>query len=243
VNINIYKITLFFSAWIVSMTVFAQTTEIRGTIIDSKTSDPLPFVNIGIQGQSRGTFSDSNGDYHLDLTKGKYTFFFSSVGYDRLEKEVTIDGEKVIMINISLNPVSQELNTVVVSGSKYAQKIQESTSSIEVMKAKSIEISNIPTVDKAVDKIPGVAIVNSEPQIRGGSGFSSGLGSRVMIMVDEIPLLRGDAGRPNWDLLPIDDIDQIEVVKGASSVVYGSSAINGAINVRTAWPKRDPGTK
>ncbi|MEI6900165.1 MAG: TonB-dependent receptor, partial [Bacteroidota bacterium] len=48
---------------------------------------------------------------------------------------------------------------------------------------------------------------------------------------------------PNWDLLPIDDIDQIEVVKGASSVVYGSSAINGAINVRTAWPKENPETK
>jgi len=243
VNIYIKKIILFFSFWILSLAVFAQTTEIRGIIIDSKTSDPLPFVNIGVQGQLRGTFSDSNGNYHLELSAGTFTLFFSSVGYDRLEKDVVVDGEKVIMIDITLDPVSQELNTVVVSGSKYAQKIQESTSSIEVMKAKSIEISNIPTVDKAVDKIPGVAIVNNEPQIRGGSGFSSGLGSRVMIMVDEIPLLRGDAGRPNWDLLPIDDIDQIEVVKGASSVVYGSSAINGAINVRTAWPKGDPETK
>jgi iron complex outermembrane receptor protein len=62
-------------------------------------------------------------------------------------------------------------------------------------------------------------------------------------MVDDIPLLRGDAGRPDWALLPIDDLDQIELVKGASSVVYGSSAINGAVNVRTAWPKAEPSTK
>jgi len=243
VNNTVIKIILSFIVWILSLTVFAQTTEITGTLRDEKTSDPVPFVNIGIKGQSRGTFSDSNGTYHLELPKGTYTIFFSCVGYDRLEKEMVINGENDVILDLPLNPTTQELNTVVVSGSKYAQKLQESISSIEVIKAKAIEISNIPTIDKAVDRVPGVAIVNNEPQIRGGSGFSSGLGSRVMIMVDEIPLLRGDAGRPNWDLLPIDDIDQIEVVKGASSVVYGSSAINGAINVRTAWPKGDPETK
>ena len=237
------KVVLIFSSLFLSAVLMAQQNEIKGMVLDAKTSDPLPFVNIGVKGQSRGTFSDSNGAYRLELIRGNYTLFFSMVGYDRLEKEIIIDGKKELILNISLNPTSQELNTVVVSGSKYAQKIQESISSIEVLKAKSIEISNIPTVDKAVDRIPGVAIVDNEPQIRGGSGFSSGLGSRVMIMVDEIPLLRGDAGRPNWDLLPIDDIDQIEVVKGASSVVYGSSAINGAINVRTAWPKENPETK
>ena len=242
-NNTVIKIILSFIVWILSLTVFAQTTEITGTLRDEKTSDPVPFVNIGIKGQSRGTFSDSNGTYHLELPKGTYTIFFSCVGYDRLEKEMVINGENDVILDLPLNPTTQELNTVVVSGSKYAQKLQESISSIEVIKAKAIEISNIPTIDKAVDRVPGVAIVNNEPQIRGGSGFSSGLGSRVMIMVDEIPLLRGDAGRPNWDLLPIDDIDQIEVVKGASSVVYGSSAINGAINVRTAWPKGDPETK
>ena len=216
---------------------------LKGKVTDVKTSDPLPFVNIGVNGQPIGTFSDSNGLYHLVLNKGKYTIFFSYVSYDKLEQEVTIKGNQQVILNVAMTLSSQELSTVVVSGSKYAQKIQGSISSIEVLKAKTVEISNIPSVDKAVDRLPGVTIVNNEPQIRGGSGFSSGLGSRVMIMVDEIPLLRGDAGRPNWDLLPIDEIDQIEVVKGASSVVYGSSAINGAINVRTAWPKEDPETR
>jgi outer membrane receptor protein involved in Fe transport len=241
---NILFYFLFFLCLLViSPGISAQGPGIRGKITDEKTSEPLPFVNIGVKGQAHGTFSDSNGIYHLGLSKGTYTLFFSSVGYERLEREVVLDGKNEVSLDIILTAVSQELNTVVVSGSKYAQKIQESISSIEVLKAKAVEISNIPSVDKAVDKIPGVTIVNYEPQIRGGSGFSSGLGSRVMIMVDEIPLLRGDAGRPNWNLLPIDDIDQIEVVKGASSVVYGSSAINGAINVRTAWPKDNPETK
>ena len=121
--------------------------------------------------------------------------------------------------------------------------MENSISTIEVLKSQAILSSNPSSIDKAIDKIPGITIVNNEPQIRGGSGFSSGLGSRVMVMVDDIPILRGDAGRPDWGFLPVDDVEQIEVVKGASSVVYGSSAITGAINIRTAYPTDIPETK
>jgi iron complex outermembrane receptor protein len=221
----------------------AQLSVVKGKIADEKTSDPLPYVNIGVKGQPTGTFSDSNGAYRLELPKGEYDLIISSVGYEKMERHIHLDGKKSYVLDIQLTNTSQELGTVVVSASKYAQKIQESISSIEVLKARSIEIGNLPSADKAIDKMPGITIVNNEPQIRAGSGFSSGLGSRVMVMVDEIPLLRGDAGRPDWALLPIDDVDQIELVKGASSVVFGSSAINGAVNVRTAWPKDEPQTK
>ena len=233
----------FFSLLILPLITKAQFSVLKGKVTDEKTTDPLPYVNIGVKGQPTGTFSDSNGAYRLELPKGEYDLFISSVGYEKMETHIHLDGKKTYILDIHLSNISQELNTVVVSASKYAQKIQESISSIEVIKGKSIEIGNLPSADKVIDKMPGITIVNNEPQIRAGSGFSSGLGSRVMVMVDEIPLLRGDAGRPDWALLPIDDVDQIEVVKGASSVVFGSSAINGAINVRTAWPKDEPVTR
>ena len=57
-----------------------------------------------------------------------------------------------------------------------------------------------------VDKLPGVAVVDNEPQIRGGSGFSSGMGSRVLILLDDIPFLRPDAGRPMWSFIPMEGI-------------------------------------
>ncbi|MEI6455371.1 MAG: TonB-dependent receptor [bacterium] len=236
-------LVILFSLFLFPFLAFSQNIILTGKVQDERTSEPLPFVNIGLKNQPTGTFSDSNGNYRMELPRGEYDMVISYVGYEKTEKHIHLEGKQNHVIDISLIPVAQELSTVVVSASKYAQKIQESTSSIEVMKAKSIETANIQTIDKAVDRMPGVAIVNNEPQIRAGSGFSSGLGSRVMIMVDEIPLLRGDAGRPTWPLLPIDDIDQIEVVKGASSVVYGSSAINGAVNVRTAWPTDEAKTK
>jgi len=231
------------NVFLIPTLAFAQNPVISGKVTDEKTSEPLPYVNIGIKDKSVGTFSDSNGAYRLELPRGDYDLVISYVGYEKMEKHVHVDGKKSPVIDFVLTAISKELSTVVVSASKYAQKIQESVSSIEVLKPRIIESSNIHSIDKALEHMPGVTIVDNEPQIRAGSGFSSGLGSRVMVLVDEIPLLRGDAGRPEWGLMPVYGIDQIEVVKGASSVVYGSSALNGAINVRTAWPKDDAETK
>ena len=226
-----------------NVTGWSQVSVIKGKITDEKTSDPLPFVNIGIKGQSGGTFSDSNGAFRLELNKGEYDIVVSSVGYDKIERHIAVDGKSTYPFDLKLVSVSQELNTVVVSASKYAQRLQESVSSIEVLKPGTILNTNAPTMDKALEHVAGVTIMDNEPQIRAGSGFSSGLGSRVMVLVDEMPLLRGDAGRPDWALMPVYDVDQVEVIKGASSVVYGSAALSGAINVRSAWPKEDPMTR
>lgn len=221
----------------------AQTVIVQGRVMDDQTNEALPFVNIGIKGLPTGTFSNSNGLYQIDIPKGEVVLVISCVGYEKQERHINVDGKKKISFDILMTPISQELNTFVVSGSKYEQKVENSISSIEVLKSQSILSSNPSSIDKAIDKVPGITIVNNEPQIRGGSGFSSGLGSRVMVMVDDIPVLRGDAGRPDWGFLPVDNVDQIEVVKGASSVVYGSSAITGAVNIRTNYPTDKPETK
>ncbi|TSA27452.1 MAG: TonB-dependent receptor [Bacteroidetes bacterium] len=237
---------LFFIIVLVQVSVirlYAQNCMIRGRVTDENTSDLMPFVNIGIQGSSAGTYSDSSGHYKLEVPRGEHTLVVTCIGYERQERHVVVHEQKEMAVDFILSPVTQELNTVVVSGSKYEQKVQESIASIEVLKSHSIHASNPQSIDKAIDKIPGITIIDSEPQIRAGSGFSSGLGSRVMVMVDEIPILRGDAGRPSWGFLPVDDVEQIEVVKGAASVVYGSSAITGAINIRTAYPKDKPITR
>ena len=222
---------------------FAQDGMVRGRISDEQTSEALPFVNIGVKDTSIGTYTTEEGYFRLSLPPGNYTLVISYVGYEKQEQNVHIESKKEAIVNFSLKAYAQELNTVVISGSKYEQKVQESVSSIEVLKPNLITANNPSSIDKAIEKVPGITIVDNEPQIRGGSGFSSGLGSRVMVMVDDIPILQGNAGRPNWGFLPVDDVEQIEVVKGASSVVYGSSAITGAINIRTAYPKDKPSTK
>lgn len=231
------------AGYFLSVNLSAQNCIVKGKVTDENTSELMPFVNIGIKGSSAGTYSDSSGHFRIEVPSGDHTLVVTCIGYERQERQVVINGLKEITLNFILSPLTQELQTVVVSGSKYEQKIEESIASIEVLKAHAIHSSNPQSIDKAIDKMPGITIIDNEPQIRAGSGFSSGLGSRVMVMVDEMPILRGDAGRPSWGFLPVDDVEQIEVVKGAASVVYGSSAITGAINIRTAYPKDKPVTK
>ena len=79
--------------------------------------------------------------------------------------------------------------------------------------------------------------------IRGGSGYSGGAGSRVLMLLDGLPYLAAQSGAADLNSLPMENLEQIEVIKGAASSMYGSSALNGLINVRTAWPKAEPYSK
>lgn len=223
--------------------LFSQNTFIKGKITDVDSHEPVPFVNIGIKDQHKGTTSDMDGKFELPIAPGDYIILFSSIGFEKHSEKVSVKAGKPIVLNVSLKVTIHDLNTTVVSASKYEQKLEEATNSVDIIKPGMLETKNILTLDKAIESVPGVAIVDNEPQIRGGSGFSSGLGSRVMILIDEIPIMSPDAGRPVWSFLPVEDVEQIEVVKGASSVMYGSAALNGAINIRTAYPKDKPLTK
>ncbi|MCB0811649.1 MAG: TonB-dependent receptor plug domain-containing protein, partial [Flavobacteriales bacterium] len=78
---------------------------------------------------------------------------------------------------------------------------------------------------------------------RAGSGFSYGAGSRVQVLGGGEPILSGGIGRMNWSCRPIENLEQVEVIKGASSVMHGSAALSGVINVRTAYPRSEPRTR
>jgi iron complex outermembrane receptor protein len=114
---------------------------------------------------------------------------------------------------------------------------------MDVIKPKIIENKNTVNLETIADQVPGVTVSDGQVSIRGGSGFSYGAGSRVLMLVDEMPMLAADAGDIKWSYLPIENLDQIEVIKGASSALFGSSALNGVINVRTSYPKEKPETK
>lgn len=222
---------------------FAQDGKVSGVIKDSESGQPIPFVNISVKDATGGGASDLDGKYAVTVKPGVKTFVFSAIGYEKSTKIVDVKPGSEQTINITMLQTAKELDVTVVSASKYAVKQQELTASVEVVKASLVENKNVTSIDKAIEQTPGVTIIDNEPQIRGGSGFSSGLGSRVMVLIDDIPMMRGDAGRPVWGFVPIENVEQIEVLKGASSVLYGSSALNGAINIRTAFAKEKPVTR
>lgn len=221
----------------------AQKATIKGKVTDQKTGEPIPFLNVSVKGTTNGMATDFEGNYELKVDPGSYEVVFSSVDYGQVSEKVTVAAGENKQLNMVLAIKVVEMDIFVKSESKYEKKLEDVTVSLEVLKPNIIQNKNATSVNQSLQQVPSVTIVDSEPQIRSGSGYSFGAGSRVMVLVDDVPLLSGDAGRPSWGFIPIENIEQIEIIKGASSVLYGSSALNGVINVRTAYPKDKPLTK
>jgi len=208
---------------------------INGTITDNDNNEELIGVNI-ILSNGTGTSTDVFGKYNLKTAIGTQKVIFRYIGYEDIVKEITLAEGETKTINISLAQASEQLSTVVVSAGRFEQKIEEITVSMEVIKPSLIENKNTTDIQTVMDQVPGVNITDGQANIRGGSGWSYGAGTRVLVMVDDMPLISGDAGQVQWKLIATENIHQIEVIKGASSALYGSSALNGIINIRTAFP-------
>ena len=220
------------------LNTYAQKATIKGTIIE-ETNEPLFATNIVIDA-SKGiaTQSDFDGKYSLSVDAGKYFVLYSYVGKENVVKEVDLKPGEVIIIDITMYAKANEIEIVTVTGGKYEKKFGEEVVSIEVMPANIVE-NNASQADEALTKVPGYNKIGENASIRGGSGYSGGASSRVMVLVDDVPSLSAENGTINFSSLPIENLQQVEVIKGASSAMYGSSALNGIINFRTAWPKKD----
>ena len=211
----------------------AQT--ITGTISDKVTAEKLIGVNI-ISNNGKGTATDINGKYSLKLDAGNHQITYKYLGYESVIKDISLKNGEEKNLDVKLLTATEHLGTVVVSAGKFEQKLEEITVSMEVIKPSLIENKNTTNIQTALDQVPGVNITDGQANIRGGSGWSYGAGSRVLVMVDDMPLISGDAGQVQWKLIATENINQVEIIKGASSVLYGSSALNGVINIRTAFP-------
>jgi outer membrane receptor protein involved in Fe transport len=221
----------------------AQTATIKGVVVDAGNGDELIGVNVVVKGTTIGTSTGIEGDFQLKVSPGKVTLVFSYLGYDRKEEVVEIAAGQTKTLQVKLSEEATILTTTVVSASRYEKKLSEETVSLDVIKPSFVENQNINTVDDAIKRNPGVNIIDGQANIRGGSGFSYGAGTRVLLLLDDLPILQADAGFPNWSSIPLENIGQIEIIKGAASALYGSSAMNGIINVRTAYATGDPVTK
>lgn len=222
----------------------AQATGVlKGRVTNARSKEPLIGAVIKqLNKQAIGTVTDADGMYSLTLDAGDHAIVCEYIGLSADTFHVVVTEGTATEKNVQLTLSSELLKTVVVSSGKFNQKLEDLTVSMEVLKPQLINNKNTTSIETALEQVPGITIIDNDPQIRGGSGFTFGVGSRVAIVVDGIPMLSGDAGRPEWNFIPVENIAQVEIIKGASSVLYGSSAINGVINVRMAYPHDTPKT-
>jgi outer membrane receptor protein involved in Fe transport len=219
----------------------AQTTTgfVRGAVTDASTGDTLIGAVISVNPKT-AVVTDLHGLYELNLPVGNYTLLCNMVGYQSFTTTIEIKENETSTFNILIQDGNTALDEVVVSAGKFEQKLSDVTVSMDIIKPSLIESKNVTNLEVIINQVPGVTVADGQASIRGGSGFSYGAGSRVLMLVDEMPMISADAGDIKWNYLPLENIEQVEVIKGASSALFGSSALNGVINLRTIYAKDKP---
>ncbi|MEO1628636.1 MAG: TonB-dependent receptor, partial [Bacteroidota bacterium] len=221
--------------------LYSQTAQLQGYILDAENGEPL--IAATIQVGSTGAVTDVDGRFQLELSEGKHLLVVSYIGYSEQRQNINLKTGEVKNIELQLAAEANILETATVTSGKYEKPLGEVTVSMDILKPKLIEATNATSIDQTLQKIPGVSFVGGQANIRGGSGWSYGAGSRVLLLIDNIPALQADAGLPNWGDVPLENAEQVEIIKGAASALYGSSALNGIINVRTGYAKAEPETR
>ena len=173
-----------------------QTGILKGKVTSATSHEVLIGATIRVVNNPvKGTVTDPDGVYSLVLDTGYHKLECDYIGSLRDTFLVHITANNITEKNIALEASSEVLNTVVVSSGKFNQKLNELTVSMEVLKPDLIANKNTTSIETALEQVPGLSIIDNDPQIRGGSGFTFGVGSKVAILQDGLPLLSADAGR------------------------------------------------
>lgn len=218
-----------------------QNAILRGQVT---TIDHEPLVGASVYVSANvGTATDTAGRFELNPTPGNLTLIVSYLGFKTYTQTLGIVAGQTVDLDIILQTEPTILSTLTFTTGRFEKRLGSETVSIEVLKPSLINNSNKFQLDEALQKVPGLSVIDGQANIRGGSGFSYGAGSRVLLLMDDIPILQLDAGFPNWNDIPVENVSQIEVVKGAASSLYGSAALNGVVNFRTAYAHNEPETK
>jgi iron complex outermembrane receptor protein len=215
---------------------------LKGTAKDAETGQPLVGANVTLQGTFLGAATDVNGKFSIvRIPVGTYALTISMIGYERLKMEgVKVIKDEVRSLDIVVHSLPIQSEPVIITANRREQSFQEVPVSVATVSAKMIADRNNVTLDEALRYIPGVNMMSDQVNIRGSTGYNRGVGSRVLVLLDGLPYITGDTGEINWETIPMFQVDRIEVVKGAGSALYGSSALGGVINVITRETPAEP---
>lgn len=212
--------------------------QIQGSVIDFESKQPVVGAKITTS-EGQRVITDYDGRFKLNPAAYPVKLITVMLPYVADTTSVNGPGDLEIFMR---EPV-QNISTVVVSAGRRSQEVEEVPISMEIIRPGLIDNKGVNDLEQAVDQSPGVFTMDGQVSIRGGSGFAYGAGSRVLVLWNGMPLLSGYAGDTQWNAIPIEQAAQIEIMKGAASVLYGSSALNGVISLQEKEPGIKPETK
>ena len=237
---------------LLSCQLFAQGNgTINGRITDESTGEALIRVNVLISGTTIGAATDLSGNYTItNVPAGTYSLVFSLIGYQTVTKDdIAVIANQTVQLDVELSTEAVELgNVTVYAASRRNEKITEAPTAVTVIGVEEIKLkSNLGDVPKLLESQPGVDLAQSgvDDYNLNTRGFNSSVTRRVLVLIDGRDLGAAFLGQQEWGAIsyPLDDVSNVEFVRGPGSALYGTNAFNGVLNITTFTPQQALGTK
>ena len=223
-----YKLILF-TLFLLTTVLSQAQLSISGTVTDKNNNEPLVGVNIRVDELSFGTVTDINGNYTLNnLPKGELIFKFSYVGFKTVYKNVFFANE-ALELNIAMDILIIKGQEVVISGN-FTSTQHDNTVKINTIGSKQISQSLAPSIIETIAEVPGVDYISKGPGI--GTPVIRGLSlSNILFLNNGVPLQNYQFSANHPYMIDGNGVERIEVIKGPASLIYGSGAVGGVINL------------
>ena len=211
--------------------IFSQGVKLSGRVTGGDTT-MVAGATISIPGTTYGSVTDKKGYYNINKIKpGTYTIRASFVGFETQEQTVNINND-IKSINFSLNEANIDLNEVVVTGTKSEKTLKNVPVLTQVISArKMLELGITNVADALQTAVPGLNVSHNGTLV---TVTLQGLDAKYVLFLVDGERIAGEVdGDIDYSMLNLQNIDHIEIIKGASSSLYGSNAIGGVINIIT----------
>jgi outer membrane receptor for ferrienterochelin and colicins len=226
---------------LVPLFVVCQTGRIEGTVRDGESGKPLLGVNVIVKHTVFGGVTNENGKYSINVPEGSYEIVASMVGYGSVSKEAHISAGDIFLINFELRISPIELAGIVVTGTRTPRYIKDSPVRTEIITAQRLKERGTSNLFEALDGFPGIRVEHQCSYCNYSVIRMQGLEpEHSQILIDGLPIYSDLRSVYGAEQMIVDDIDRIEIIKGAGSALYGSSAIAGVINIITKNPGENP---
>lgn len=217
----------------ISLTTYAQSYVLKGTIMDSKSGEKLSGVHVQLLDQNQKYFSVSNlnGEFIIrNVESGDYTLSASYLGYEiyKVDKQINSD----LNFEILLQQTLIHLGEAKVTSLRQERMIKDISVPMEVTLKKDIEASSSFTVSDVLQQEPGVVLASDGVWATGINirGLSQ---QRIVMLVDGNRIETATDLMASMSFFDVDDVERIEILKSASSSLYGTGAMGGIVNVIT----------
>ncbi|HPG37890.1 MAG TPA: TonB-dependent receptor [bacterium] len=224
-------LTIIFNALLFITMSFAGS--IEGVVKSSDHDQALGSVNIKLMDKQNGTASDNDGVFRItSLSPGEYKVHFTCIGYRPETVTVRIAGEETARLTVTMQPMTIPLQEIVITGTRYEKHLQDVSMPLNVVDKDDIMKTAPQDVAGALDTQPGVTLARdgmwgTHVNIRGLSR------NNVVLLVDGNRIDTATDLAAGLSMIDVQDVDRIEVVKGAASSLYGTGAVGGVVNVIT----------